>query len=225
MPPDERTERHGVRPVRSHALLRCRMELTGTGLAARRGLRTIFTDVSFALRAGELMTVTGPNGSGKSTLMRIVAGLMRPLAGTVRLDPARENGVGGAMHYLGHLDGLKPGLSVRQNLDFWRRYHRGDAPTAAMDRMGVTRLADLPVSVLSAGQKRRTAFARLLASKRPVWLLDEPLTALDAAGEAILAEVLREHLAGGGIAIAATHRALPVQAATTLAIRRPGATA
>lgn len=201
------------------------MELTGEGLAARRGLRTIFTDVSFAIRAGDLMTVTGPNGSGKSTLMRIVAGLMRPLAGAVRLEPVQEHGIGAAIHYLGHLNGLKPDLTVRQNLDFWRRYHRGDDPSGAMERMGVTRLADLPVSVLSAGQKRRTALARLLASPRPVWLLDEPLTALDAAAEAVLAEILNEHLAGGGLAIAATHRPLPVEAATALAIGPAGASA
>lgn len=193
------------------------MELSGAALGARRGLRTIFTDVSFRLRAGGLMTVTGPNGSGKSTLLRIVAGLMRPLAGEVRLDPLPDDGIGGALHYLGHLDGLKPGLTVRQNLDFWRRFHGGCDIGPAMARMEVTRLADLPVSVLSAGQKRRTALARLLASPRPVWLLDEPLTALDAAAETVLAEILEEHLAGGGLAIAATHRALPVAATTTLA--------
>jgi heme exporter protein A len=194
------------------------MRLSANGLAARRGGRPVFEDVSFAVAAGELLAVTGPNGSGKSTLLRIIAGLLAPVAGTVTLDPAPADGIGEA-HYVGHADALKPSLTVAANLTFWRRVLRGRGSIdEALDAVGMARLADLPVSTLSAGQKRRVALARLLVARRPLWLLDEPTGALDAAAEAMLGRLLTRHLAGGGIAIAATHRPLPVAAVGRLSL-------
>jgi heme exporter protein A len=196
------------------------MRLVATGLGAVRGGRAVFAEKSFAVASGELLALTGPNGSGKSTLLRLVAGLVRPAAGTVSLDPAPEEGIGRAVHYLGHLDALKAPLTVAENLAFWRKIWGGDglSPDAALDRVGLGHLADLPAGILSAGQRRRAAIARLFLSQRPVWLLDEPTTALDAAAEKTLGRLIEEHLSGGGIVLAATHRPLPVAPAATLAL-------
>jgi heme exporter protein A len=195
------------------------MRLSASGLAARRGGRPVFDGVSFAVAGGELLSVTGPNGSGKSTLLRIVAGLLAPVAGTVTVDPDPADGIGSEVHYVGHADALKPTLTVGANLTFWRRVLRGAGSIGdALEAVGMGRLADLPVATLSAGQKRRAALARLLVAPRPLWLLDEPTGALDAAAEAMLGRLLTRHLAGGGIAIAATHRPLPVTAAQRLSL-------
>jgi heme exporter protein A len=192
------------------------MRLTGTGLSAIRGGRTVFTDLSFSLRAGELLAVIGPNGAGKSTLLRLVAGLLTPAAGAIVLEPAGDDGVGRQAHYLGHLDALKAGLTVRENLGFWRRLWGGGGIEAALAAVGLEPLGDLPVAVLSAGQRRRVALARLLVTRRLLWLLDEPATGLDVAAEASLGRLIADHLAGGGMSIAATHRDLPLTPAATL---------
>jgi heme exporter protein A len=181
------------------------MRLTAEGLSAIRGGRAVFAGVSFALAAGEALAVTGANGSGKSTLLRLLAGLLKPEAGIIALEPAGEDS---AIHYLGHLDGLKTALTVRQNLTFWQALWKGGEIEPALERLGIARLADLHAGVLSAGQKRRVALARLLIARRPLWLLDEPATALDAAAEETLTGVIAEHLAGGGMAVVATHRPL-----------------
>lgn len=194
------------------------MRLSGRDLTAVRGERTVFSGVSFSVAAGEALAVTGANGAGKSTLLRLIAGLLAPRAGSVALDPAPEGGVAASLHYLGHLDGLKSALTVRQNLDFWRTLWRGSPVDAALERLGLGALADLPAGILSAGQRRRTAIARLLVAPRPLWLLDEPATSLDAGAEAALGGLIGEHLAGGGIAVVATHRALPLAEAATLAL-------
>ncbi|HVY21440.1 MAG TPA: heme ABC exporter ATP-binding protein CcmA [Bauldia sp.] len=186
------------------------MRLTASDLTAVRGGRMVFAGVSFALGAGQALAVTGANGSGKSTLLRLVAGLLKPAAGNITIDPAREDS---ALHYLGHLDGLKTALTVRQNLQFWRTLWNGGAVETAFARFGLEALADLHVGALSAGQKRRVTLARLLIAPRPLWLLDEPATALDTAAEAMLGTVVAEHLASGGMAIVATHRPLPFPAA------------
>ena len=196
------------------------MRLTATGLTAVRGGRAVFAQKSFAVASGELLAVNGPNGSGKSTLLRLVAGLVRPAAGAILLDPAPQEGLGQEIHYLGHLDALKPALTVDENLSFWRSLWRGEglSPDEALDRVGLAHLADLPAGILSAGQRRRVAIARLLIARRPVWLLDEPTTALDAAAEKTLGRLIADHLSGGGIVLAATHRPLPVAPAATLAL-------
>lgn len=198
------------------------MRLVGMGLAARRGGRLIFENLSFSVGAGELLVITGPNGSGKSTTLRLIAGLVRPAAGTVVLDPAAEDGFGPKAHYLGHLDALKANLSLAENLEFWQGLWRGAGigVEAALDRVGLGHLCDLPAGVLSAGQRRRAAIARLLLDERPIWLLDEPTSALDARSEETLGSLISNHLAGGGLAVAATHRPLPVAAALTLEMER-----
>ena len=197
------------------------MRLTASALTAVRGGRTVFADLSFSLRAGELLAVTGPNGAGKSTLLRLIAGLLHPAGGSVRLEPADDTDIGVRSHYLGHLDALKPSLTVRQNLAFWARLWGGGDPERALAAVALEPLADLHVAVLSAGQKRRVALARLLVAPRPLWLLDEPATALDATAEAALGRLIADHLAGGGMAIAATHRDLPVRPTATLTLGTP----
>ena len=198
------------------------MRLVGAGLAARRGGRLVVDNLSFSVGAGELLAITGPNGAGKSTTLRLIAGLVPPAAGTIALDPLGGDGLAAEVHYLGHLDALKPNLGLAENLGFWRRLWRGSGVTVgeALERVGLGALADLPAGVLSAGQRRRAAIARLLLDRRPVWLLDEPTSALDADAEEMLGVVIRDHLAGGGLAVAATHRPLPVPATATLALGR-----
>jgi heme exporter protein A len=147
--------------------------------------------------------------------LRLIAGLLRPSAGEIALEGGdAEQTVPEQAHYLGHLDAFKPALTVAENLDFWVRYLGGKAAVAgeALKAVGLGSLADLPAGYLSAGQRRRLSLARLTAAPRPIWLLDEPTSALDAAGQERLAELMRRHLAGGGMILAATHGPLGVEA-------------
>jgi heme exporter protein A len=197
-----------------------RMRLTANGLASERGGRPVFDDISFAIGDGDLFTVTGPNGAGKSTLLRIIAGLLPATAGEVVLDPEPDGPRGIEMHYLGHRDGLKSALSVRENIVFWRRTagESGLTPMEALERVRLPHLIDLPAAFLSAGQKRRVAISRLLAVERPIWLLDEPTAALDAQSEAELGDIISEHIGAGGMVVAATHLKLPVAATQTIVL-------
>jgi heme exporter protein A len=184
------------------------MRLSGFGVSCIRGGRQVFRELNFAIGAGEALAVTGPNGVGKSTLLRLVAGLVRPAQGRLELDGGDpELTTGEQAHYLGHQDALKPALSVRENLDFWTDFLGGAAGRAkdALAAVGLDGLAHLPATYLSAGQRRRLSLARLVAVKRPIWLLDEPTSALDAAAQAMLADLMRAHLAGSGLILAATH--------------------
>jgi heme exporter protein A len=183
------------------------MRLSASDLACRRGGRDVFAGISFVVAAGEALTISGRNGAGKSSLLRMLVGLVRIAAGRIALeggDP--ELTLAEQAHYLGHQDALKPSLSVGENLRFWTDFLGSaadvDAPLAAV---GLGALADLPAAYLSAGQRRRLSIARLLAVKRPIWLLDEPTSTLDAAAQERLAEVMRTHLAGGGLILAASH--------------------
>ncbi len=184
------------------------MRLSVENLACQRGGRDVFAGVSFALAAGEALTVTGRNGSGKSSLLRLIAGLLRPVDGRITLDGGdSELTLGEQAHYLGHQDALKPALTVRENVSFWSRYlgPTGSAPEAALTLTGLAELADLPVAYLSAGQRRRLSLARLAVVKRPIWLLDEPASALDSSGQTRLSGMMHEHLAQGGLILAAAH--------------------
>jgi heme exporter protein A len=198
------------------------MRLSGAEVTIERGGRRLFCDVTFEAGAGEALTVTGPNGAGKSSLLRAIAGLLPVAAGTIVLEGGDdERNIGEQAHYLGHADSLKGALTAGENLDFWAAMLRGDnkaspaageaasmSALAALDRLGLAHAADFPVHVLSAGQKRRVALARLLVAHRPLWLLDEPTSALDAAARTALTQMMRAHLAGGGLIVAATHAPL-----------------
>jgi heme exporter protein A len=198
------------------------MRLIVREVSAERGGRLVLSNVSFAASSGELVAVTGPNGAGKSTLLRLVAGLLTPASGELRLDPAPAGEPGEMMHYVGHRDALKRSFTIAEMLGFWQALSGGSSDIeAAIEAVGLGGLGHLPVSILSAGQGRRVALARLLVTERPVWLLDEPTSTLDAAAEALFGGLVAAHLARGGIAIAATHRPLPLAAAVTVPLGRP----
>jgi heme exporter protein A len=209
------------------------MRLSAQEIAVDRGGRRIFSRVSFAARAGEALLLVGPNGSGKSSLLRAVAGFLPLAEGSIALEGgAPEAGVGEQAHYLGHADALKGALTAGENLAFWADALGGDftraAWMAALDQLGLAHVADFPVHALSAGQKRRVALARLLVAPRPIWLLDEPTTALDAAAQRRFALVMRAHLAAGGLILAATHAPLDLDGAAQLSLGEasvPGAAA
>ena len=188
--------------------------LTAENLACARGDRALFQGLSFRLVAGDALAVEGANGAGKTSLLRLIAGFLNPAAGRVILDAGsgeRTDGEerGKFVGWLGHQEGLKPQLSVREQLDFFARLYRGQSDVAAaLEKVGLSRQRDFPCRYLSAGQKRRLALARLLLSGRPLWLLDEPFAALDSEGQGLIGRVMAEHCAGGGILIAATHDSL-----------------
>jgi heme exporter protein A len=190
-------------------------------LALQRGERVLFRRLNLRVESGEAVALTGSNGAGKTSLLRAVAGFIRPLTGRVAFegaagllsaDDARRAGC----HLVGHQDGLKPGRQARDELLFQARWHGGTAAgaLAAAERLDLTRLLGLEVRVLSAGQRRRLALARLIASPRPLWLLDEPLAPLDAASRALLGVVMTEHLAAAGLIVAAVHDPLPIATRT-----------
>jgi heme exporter protein A len=201
------------------------MELSGSGLECIRGGKEVFANVHFRVRSAEAMLVLGPNGAGKSSLLRIVAGLLRPAAGRFELaggDPERT--LAEQAHYLGHQDPLKGSLSARENLGFWAQFLGGGLGKAlgeALETVGLDRLGDLPAGYLSAGQRRRLSIGRLLAVERPVWLLDEPASTLDASGQALLAGLMRNHLDNGGLILAATHAPLGLDGARELRLGTP----
>ena len=193
--------------------------MQGEGLAAFRGERLVLRGVALAVPPGGALLLTGPNGAGKSTLLRLLAGLVRAAAGTLRLDGhdalADRAAHGGRVGYLGHLDALKPGLTATENLAL-----SGTRPAvrATLEAAALGPLADLPARLLSAGQKRRLALARLDLLGVRLWLLDEPTLGLDAAAIERLGGRFAAHLASGGMIVAATHVALPLTGAATLAL-------
>jgi heme exporter protein A len=184
------------------------MRLSAVDLACRRGGRAVFEGLTFALEGGEALTVTGRNGAGKSSLLRLIAGLLRPAHGRISLDGGdSELSVAEQVHYLGHQDALKPALSVVENLGFWAGFLGTMAADLGrcLEAVGLLDLADLPAAYLSAGQRRRLSLARLLAAKRPIWLLDEPTSTLDVGAQERLAGLMQTHLGEGGLIMAATH--------------------
>jgi len=186
------------------------MRLIAEALTSTRGGRSLFSDLSFSVEGGEALVLMGPNGAGKTTLIRIVAGLLAPSAGAVRLDGGdAERSVGEQCHYVGHLNALKAGLTVEENAGFWCRFldqgGAADRVEAALLAFGLAELGDIPAAYLSAGQKRPLGLARLLLAERPVWLLDEPTVSLDQAAQEMLAAAAGAHLAAGGLVVAATH--------------------
>ena len=178
-------------------------------VAARRGGRIVFEDLDVTLAPGEAAIAVGPNGAGKSTLLRLCAGLLAPAAGQIQADPcalADENDA---------LDGRQP---LKDAMRFWSRIQGADL-TPGLDAMGMTPLLDVPVRMLSAGQRKRAALARVIGSGRRLWLLDEPANALDEDGLSRLGAAVAGHLAGGGSLLAATHQPLPIAGAVTVTLR------
>jgi len=195
--------------------------LAGRGLHLWRGERALFADLSFEAEAGCCVQVTGPNGSGKTSLLRALCGLLPWEQGSVYWRGADVRADRYAFHaelaYLGHDTGLKSDLTALENLHYEvglrRGIERGMAATV-LERVGVARVLHQDVRQLSAGQRRRVAFARVLACACPLWILDEPTSNLDTAGQALIGVLLDEHLAAGGIAVVATHQALALRQGT-----------
>ncbi len=188
------------------------MALVARGLAVARGGVPLLEGVGFALEAGQALVLRGPNGCGKTTLLRVMAGLQPALAGEVTAPPD-------AIAYAAHADGIKATLSVTENLRFWSDIYGSGGVDAALERMNLRALAGRAAQNLSAGQKRRLGLARLLVTGRPIWVLDEPTVSLDADSVALFGEVMRAHLAGGGMALMATHIDLGLPEALVLDLR------
>lgn len=194
--------------------------LEAAHLTCQRGERTLFTNLSFTLGAGELLQIAGPNGSGKTSLLKLLCGLSPPFAGEIRWlgAPARGEDFRRQLFYLGHQHAVKEELSALENLQISAELADealSDVDALdALDRMGLAGREHLPAKVLSQGQKRRVALARLLVSKAPLWILDEPLTALDTAAVDLIQARLAAHLANQGSVVLTTHQALQVPGIT-----------
>lgn len=198
---------------------------SGQDLVCIRGERLVFSKLTFHVEKGDCLTLIGRNGAGKSSLLRMMAGLLKPSMGTMQwddqpvsddMDDHRER-----LHYVGHHDAIKPVLSVRENLQFWAGL-RADAAEAkanfeeALNEFSIAHLIDIPGRFLSAGQKRRVNLARIIASKAPLWLLDEPTTALDKASIAKLESLIERHRANGGMVVLSTHSDMKLARQTIL---------
>lgn len=181
-----------------------------SNLTGVRGGRTLFRGLSFSVEAGRALSLEGANGAGKTSLLRMLAGFLAPADGAIRFgDVADGEERGKLVGWLGHHDAVKSQMSVRENLRFFAHLYGSDIGDA-LDALGLARLAELPGQYLSAGQRKRVALARLKLGKRPLWLMDEPLASLDAAGKKIAADLVTSHCASGGIAVIATHEPLGI---------------
>jgi heme exporter protein A len=187
--------------------------LVGDGVSCFRGDRLVLDGIGFSVAAGGALLLLGPNGAGKSTLLRVLAGLKRLDGGRVLFDG--QDDYAGCVAYLGHQDAIKPGLTALENLAFAARMGGGDA-VQALASVGLEGLAGLPARMLSAGQKRRLALARLALSRAGLWLLDEPTLGLDTAAVERFGRALAAHRAAGGVVVAATHLPLPLPGAGEL---------
>lgn len=190
------------------------LTLSADGLACVRGGRAVFAGLDARIETGEAVFLVGPNGSGKSSLLRVLSGLLPPASGrlswhdvAVRDEPETHRA---RLHYVGHANALKAVTTTVEALGFWARLLGGDGSSVpdALRRVRLDDIAGEPVLYLSAGQKRRLALARLLVSRRPLWLLDEPTVGLDVESVATFEAMLREHLEAGGLAVVATHLAI-----------------
>ena len=216
-----------LRPTRYESV----MDLTLDNLACRRAGRLVYRDLGFRVGAGQAAALRGPNGVGKSTLLRQLAGLLPVAGGDARLGEvslARDRqGFQERVAYAGHLDAVKPALSIGENLAIWAGIHGNDTARAeaALARFGLDTIAGRPAAQCSAGQKRRLGLARLLVADRPLWLLDEPTVSLDTQAAALVADLVRAHIAGGGMALIATHVDLGLGDIPTLEMTPPDSNA
>jgi heme exporter protein A len=198
-----------------------RLQLEATSLHCCRGGRKVLRDLGFSLRGGEALAVRGANGSGKTTLLRVLAGLLRADEGTVSwcghaIEAVRPEYLR-ALAYIGHSDGVKAGLTVWENLVLAQALRGGNgSPLSALRQLGLHELAEVPARRLSAGQRRRLALARLLIDEAPLWMLDEPFTALDAGGMETVTEMITLHVARGGLVVFSSHQSDRIPAARSL---------
>ena len=181
------------------------MRVSVDALAAQRGGRLIFRELTFSATGGQAIVIAGPNGSGKSTLLRLLTGLARPEAGTIKRDPGDPE----HLCLVSHLDGLKGALTVIENLTFWAAIYGApkESVGGAMERLALSPMADMPVDMLSAGWRRRVGLARLILGDAPLWILDEPYTALDTDNVARIDGLMEDHIGRGGLVVLATHQA------------------
>jgi heme exporter protein A len=196
---------------------------TGDALICLRGERIVFVDLDFHLAAGDVLVLSGANGSGKSSLLRLMAGLLRPVAGNIEWNgtpiTADREAHANRLHYLGHLDGVKADLSVMENLRFWaamRGVTDDRVLDRALERFGLDAIADRPARLLSQGQRRRLALSRPLAAPLPLWLFDEPSVGLDVQSVEALINAIEDHREHGGLTVIATHQQLPLGEAKSL---------
>ncbi len=213
------------------------MKLVVENLDAYRGEELIFTDVNFCVDGGNALIVAGPNGVGKSTLLKVLAGLLpysSPSANSVakiglesREQEYSDRPLAEICHYLGHENAMKPALSVEENLDFWQQHFDNPAMPIddALEEVGLPGIGHIPFGHLSTGQRRRVAICRLLINARPLWLLDEPTSGLDKSSEQRLAGIMEDHLADGGMIVAATHLPLGLKNCQTLTFKQQNFTA
>jgi heme exporter protein A len=180
-------------------------------IACQRGGRRLFQSVSFQLTAGQALQVVGDNGAGKSSLLRLLAGLGRPVDGEITRHAA--------VRYLGHDNGLKRGLTVRANFEYWAALHLSALDENSMSLLGVESLLEQPVRFLSQGQQRRVALARAMDGNIPLWILDEPTAGLDASVAQNVAEVMKAHRARGGAIVVATHGDIGLERPMVLELR------
>lgn len=198
----------------------------GENLICVRGERTVFRGLNFDLNQGDALILIGPNGSGKSSLLRMMAGLLQPADGrmTWEQDGEREDALedidihGGRLHYVGHHDAVKPVLTAAENIGFWAhiRGNGEDAIRAALDTFDIKHLYDVPGRFMSAGQKRRVNLGRIIAAPAPLWLLDEPTTALDKATIKRLEDTIQAHRDAGGMVVLSTHADVNTPGSKTL---------
>ena len=202
--------------------------LHANDVSLERGGRLIIQNLSFSVSSGHALVLKGANGAGKTSLLRAVAGFLPLSGGALELDGGDpEADIGSQAHFIGHQNANKSSMTVFENLEFWCGFNGGAANRigAALDAFDLQRLAQISASYLSAGQRRRLGLARLLVAERPLWLLDEPTTALDAASQSALIGVCNDHLAGGGLIVAATHMPLGIEGSSELQLDSVGAAA
>ena len=179
------------------------MNLHASNLACERNGRTVFSNLSFNIASGQCAELRGANGAGKSSLLRLIAGLVSPASGTVTFDGHTD--IAQHLHFIAHQDAMKSSMTVEENLRFWCAVLGGENIAPALAAFNLEALEKDPVQLLSAGQRRRLTLSRLFLAKRPLWLLDEPMTALDVTTQVVLREHIRSHLKTGGMVLTATH--------------------